>query len=312
MLPDNEELTACACVLHKTGTRLIEALERWDKELQLKLPDRMQEMVDGLGRTHLDCKEMLTAAMAFRTDRKLTKPVDDMVKILGEIGGAVIERWQKASKLPSKCERLQTTWRSMNPLALLHKRVAKWQTVLERCIHQHRVNTSKQQSSPPLDPNRLTFFVASSSEAKATAKKLIKTIQKASVGKKWEVLFWNDPGVFVKGESTLESLEEILRKCDFGIYLLTADDRLVTRRKQTLTPRGNVVFELGMGVARHGRRRSLIIHEKVYQISDLHGISTVPFDKPKNATTPSAAEVERIIKEIVIAVNKEAARSNKS
>jgi len=310
MLPDHEELTACACVLYQAGTRLIWALGRWENELQLEHPDKFQEMVDGLGRTHSDCIKMLVAATSLHTDGKpFAKHINEIVEILREAGAEVITPWSNGK--PRIQAQLRTRWKLKNPLHSIHKRATKWRGALERQIHKHRIEVARKTASPPLNANNLTFFFASSSEAKLIARQIIRALRKSKEAKKWKILFWSDRGVFTQGESTLESLENIFRKCDFGIYLLTPDDKTVIRQKRSLTARGNVIFELGMGVARHGRRRSLIVHEKIYQISDLDGITKMQYEKAKTAKTPSSTEINRIVQEIVTAVHKQCIDSDK-
>jgi predicted nucleotide-binding protein len=94
---------------------------------------------------------------------------------------------------------------------------------------------------------------------------------------RWTFVFWRDPNVFRPGDATLEGLEKVIRNSDFGIYVLTPDDKLVIRHRQKITARGNVIFELGIGIGRHRRERSFIVHDDVYTISDLSGITTIPY-----------------------------------
>jgi len=314
---ENEHDFVCACLLSKIEERLSDALERWANELKFKNVDQvdlMDLMVKGiLAKTLADSKCLLMAAGNMKASKPLIQLQMEMVGLLKRLGLAVIEPWNDASTAAASgnSTRLLKSWGNKNPLASVQAALLRWNVKLKKCRERHAQNADHQENSKPLRGKKLTFFVASSSEAEKTARKLIKAMRLKAGSDKWKIYFWKDRGVFVKGESTLESLESIFRKCDFGIYMLTADDKLVMRKKQKLTPRGNVVFELGMGVGVHGRRRSFIVHDDVYKISDLNGISTLEYKQSKTAKTPPADAIDEIVDELVLAVNKEVARSAK-
>jgi hypothetical protein len=87
-------------------------------------------------------------------------------------------------------------------------------------------------------------------------------------------------GVFELGNSYLESLIKELDKADFAILVLTEDDITISRNQQTVSPRDNVLFELGLFMGRLGRSRSFFVYDKSKDIklpSDLSGISGAAF-----------------------------------
>ena len=308
---EEEQHSACACILSKIAERMDEALGRWERELHLESIDKMDVMVDGLKSCHTFCKDLLNVFTTVKTGAEWDLLEFRMVRNLKELGNKVIDPWNAVKSQPEVAKKCVTGWQKLNPLLTVQVAHKKWQARLERRRQDNRVRSARQFAAPPLNRNHLTFFVASSSEGELTARKLIKAIKADAATAKWVIHFWKNPGVFTKGESTLESLEGIFRKCDFGIYLLTADDILVMRSKQTRTARGNVIFELGMGIGIHGRRRSFIVHEKVDHISDLAGISTIPYVKLKGKDTPSAAEIKGIVETLVLAVAKQLSSGSK-
>jgi hypothetical protein len=94
-----------------------------------------------------------------------------------------------------------------------------------------------------------------------------------------DIYVWTQ-GVFELGSSYLESLINELDKADFAILVLTEDDITISRNQQTVSPRDNVLFELGLFMGRLGRNRSFFVYDKNKNIkipSDLSGISGAAF-----------------------------------
>lgn len=111
-------------------------------------------------------------------------------------------------------------------------------------------------------------FIGSSSEGLLTAKKLKKMLKGA------DVHLWNSD-VFKASESTLTSLINESKRCDFAILLLTADDKTILRHKQSSSPRDNMVFELGLFMGEIGTDRTYLVtpQEKMHLPTDLDGIT---------------------------------------
>lgn len=129
------------------------------------------------------------------------------------------------------------------------------------------------------------IFIASSSEGKAASKAIVAQLEKTLSGHAvihhWEYEF-NLSDVYI------ESLEKILAKCDFGIFVLTADDVLHSRNQEHSAPRDNVIFELGLFMGGIGRDRCFVFKEtgadnsSVKTPSDILGLETATFIAPDN------------------------------
>jgi hypothetical protein len=96
---------------------------------------------------------------------------------------------------------------------------------------------------------------------------------------------------FGASEYTLESLESEIRKSDFAVFILAADDITVSRGRKTQSPRDNVVFELGISIGVLTRRRAFILVERGANSkvpTDLLGVTLLTFER----RNPLAAAVE--------------------
>jgi Predicted nucleotide-binding protein containing TIR-like domain len=102
----------------------------------------------------------------------------------------------------------------------------------------------------------------------------------------------------------MESLMAQVRDSDFGIFIFSADDTLMTRGELFLAPRDNVVYELGLFSGAIGRQRCFFAipdNPKIHLPSDLLGITpgyyeTGRTDKNWNAATgPFCSEVRKAI-----------------
>ena len=115
-----------------------------------------------------------------------------------------------------------------------------------------------------------TIFIGSSGEGLPVAYAIQENLE--NIG---DVYVWTQ-GVFELGRSYLESLIKELDKADFAILVLTEDDITISRNLQTVSPRDNVLFELGLFIGRLGRDRSFFVYDTEKNIklpSDLSGIS---------------------------------------
>lgn len=93
------------------------------------------------------------------------------------------------------------------------------------------------------------------------------------------VKIWTE-GVFRASQYPIESLEEQLDESDFAIAIAQPDDNVTSRDVTQVTPRDNVIFELGLFVGRLGRMRSLLLEprgEEVRLPSDLKGLTTIGY-----------------------------------
>lgn len=162
--------------------------------------------------------------------------------------------------------------------------------------------TSGSHGQTPSVETRPRVFVGSSREGLEIAK----TIQ-LLLDPSCEVRIWAQ-GVFRPGTTALDALVEQLESCDFAILVLTPDDLLETRGQWTLSPRDNVILELGMFLDRLGPQRTFIVYDRsppVRMPSDLVGITAVPYQPPADdnwepALGPPCTKIEHAIKKLGI------------
>src|SRR5262245_12188491 len=101
--------------------------------------------------------------------------------------------------------------------------------------------------------SRPSIFIGSSSEGLRVARAI--QSQLADVG---DVERW-DEGVFALSACTLESLVTSLSRFDFGVFVLTADDVVVSRGTKARAARDNILIELGLFMGRLGRERTFLV-----------------------------------------------------
>ena len=133
------------------------------------------------------------------------------------------------------------------------------------------------------------LFLGSAAEALP----VIKAIQAGLQFENVVVTTWGD-GVFSPGSFTLETLEAQVQNADFALMAFTPDDVTRSRRKQTDSPRDNVVFELGLFMGALGRRRTFVAQQRGAELkmpSDLKGLTTLLYQpgKPEDLRARVAA-----------------------
>lgn len=127
-----------------------------------------------------------------------------------------------------------------------------------------------------LDKMQPTIFIGSSKEGLDIAK--IVELNLNNIGK---VTLWTD--IFDLSRSNFDNLTSQLAFFDFAILIATCDDVTVSRKKQSMSPRDNVIFEHGLFTGGIGPSRTfLIIEEGAKLPSDLLGI-TLPYVSSRNA-----------------------------
>jgi len=138
------------------------------------------------------------------------------------------------------------------------------------------------------------------------ALEIARTIQSAFQHDPFIVVIWTD-GVFRASQYAIESLERELDQSDFAIAVAQPDDRTESRGQSLLSPRDNVIFELGFFMGRLGRHRTLLVEPRgemdgVKLPTDLSGFATVRYrhvDGGNLAASlgPACHEIRRIINE---------------
>lgn len=141
-------------------------------------------------------------------------------------------------------------------------------------------------------------FIGSTREALDVARAL----QRSFAHEPWRVETWAD-AVFKAGSTPIEALVESLDRIDFSIQIVTPDDVTTSRNEEQLSPRDNVIFELGLAYGALGRARTFMVRERGSQMklpSDLVGVLPIEFkpgskDALSSRLAPAAEELRQII-----------------
>jgi len=147
------------------------------------------------------------------------------------------------------------------------------------------------------------LFIGSSREGLTLAKVFASSIpQKVA-----EVRLWSE-GVFGASHFPMEDLAVMLQCSDFAALLATGDDSITSRGKDSLAPRDNVVFELGLFMGAISRHRTFLILPRAMDVkipTDLLGINPVYYD----ATAPDISiAIRAAAGELVAAIERGGAR----
>ena len=105
-----------------------------------------------------------------------------------------------------------------------------------------------------------SVFIASSIESLKIAKSL-----QSYISQEANVTVWTESS-FNPGYSIAESLINIAERTDLAVFILGADDFLLTQSSKNIQLRQNILFELGLFIGKLGSSRIIISlpeHEKV-------------------------------------------------
>jgi len=139
-------------------------------------------------------------------------------------------------------------------------------------------------------------FIASSREAKHVADSIHTNLQSDA-----ECTVWTD-GAFGLSALLTESLMAQVRDSDFGIFVFSADDKLMSRGELLLAPRDNVIYELGMFSGAIGTRRCFFAipdKPRIHIPSDLLGITSGDYETGRTddnwsaSTAPFCSDVRK-------------------
>jgi hypothetical protein len=124
-----------------------------------------------------------------------------------------------------------------------------------------------------------------------------------------EMTLWNE-GFFRPGNTFIDSLINALPRFDFAALVLTADDLIRSREVESLGPRDNVLFELGLFMGRLGRARTFLVHQSGANIkipTDLSGVTAAIYEWPreddnhKSAVGGACDSIRDVIRDLGIA-----------
>lgn len=137
-------------------------------------------------------------------------------------------------------------------------------------------------------PVRSKVFIASSSEGLEVVN-AVRLLLQGELGQTADIEPWTL--AFELSATYIESLEKIADEADFAILVLTPDDVTTSRKKEKLSPRDNVIFELGLFMGALGRQRCILVQEDRPDLklpSDLLGIHSASFKRPADGDLKAA------------------------
>lgn len=120
-----------------------------------------------------------------------------------------------------------------------------------------------------------SLFVGSSTKGLSIANAV-----KAKLEEVARVTVWTEHE-FRLSHSTLEGLIAALDQFDFAVMIITPDDLLNSDNESYISPRDNVLFELGLFMGRIGRERTFILDQNTPSLklpSDLAGITRANYN----------------------------------
>jgi len=123
-----------------------------------------------------------------------------------------------------------------------------------------------------------SVFIGSSSEGLEFARAARSLLQQDA-----DIVLWNE-GFFNLGRTFIETLTNSLPRFDFAILVLTPDDLVQSRSAEVFGPRDNVVFELGLFMAKLGRERTFMLHQSDGNLkipTDLSGVTNAVYRWPR-------------------------------
>lgn len=133
--------------------------------------------------------------------------------------------------------------------------------------------------------SRVRIFIGSSTEGLSIARKI-----KSGLKYDAHVDTWAD-GIFDEpGKAYIEVLEDLLGNYEYGIFVFNPDDKIFSRGKTLSIPRDNVIFEYGMFLGKHTRKKAFFIVPRGVDIkimTDVLGITCLDYD-PTNPNQHSA------------------------
>lgn len=135
--------------------------------------------------------------------------------------------------------------------------------------------------------NNPVLFVGCSVEGLPLAEEIRLKLDHADI----EVVVWED-GIFSPSEYTIDDLQKMASRADFGAFIFHVDDVVRSRGKQYFAPRDNTIFELGLFMGKLDRNRNFIIYDRDSKIkipSDLFGITPITYSLKSGKGLTSAA-----------------------
>jgi predicted nucleotide-binding protein len=157
---------------------------------------------------------------------------------------------------------------------------------------------SKEKATPPVSTPLLCrpkIFLASSGKALQIAKRLKTRLDVIADVIPW----WKG---FAAGGTTLSTLLAHARTCDFAVVLFTPDDKLKKNGKESLAPRDNCIFELGLFMGSLGLepKRSLLLRSDGNEslLSDLAGVTYIKLPPAKSIPSEKTRVINLALEQV--------------
>ena len=119
--------------------------------------------------------------------------------------------------------------------------IQKQPDIWQRLAKELAVRLRQRNSFVALPNTQPRLFIGSSVEALPVAHAIQLGLEHDPV----TVKVWTD-NVFNASSYTIEALEREVKIADFGLLVLSPDDKVLKRESSKLAPRDNVIFELGL------------------------------------------------------------------
>jgi prolyl-tRNA editing enzyme YbaK/EbsC (Cys-tRNA(Pro) deacylase) len=142
----------------------------------------------------------------------------------------------------------------------------------------------------PTEIKRLKIFVASSLEAKDEDKFIRTILEENNI----DAVTWKD--IFHSGEFNLDSLLNITQRVHGAIIISTCDDKIWYRGTESMAPRDNILFEMGLFIKALGTKHVALVFcknekgESPKTPTDIQGLNVILFDKVKKAANETHLE----------------------
>ena len=128
------------------------------------------------------------------------------------------------------------------------------------------------------------IYIGSSSEAEKIDRHVRSIIENLG----GEAISWRD--ISKPGDNMVDVLIDLASSIDGALLIATPDDPTVYRSMDRMSPRDNIILELGIFISQLGKHRTGIVHvvppsqSSASLPSNLHGLTTIKYfpDKPGN------------------------------
>jgi Predicted nucleotide-binding protein containing TIR-like domain len=150
-------------------------------------------------------------------------------------------------------------------------------------------------------------FVACSSEAKDVADAVQQNLEECA-----QVTVWDDNAIQLS-ETIIDGLIRNCQESQFGVFVISPDDKVTIRDETLEIVRDNVILELGMFIGRLGKERSFIIRPSQATAmrlpSDLDGVNIGYYDAARKDNLKSA--VNSVCRRITDGINRQSSQPSK-